>query len=255
MPAPRPTPSSSAKSVSHPLRARVWTAGRLIVLVGALGLTFGLFFLTAMRVAIHAREVRVPDIHGLSVADATSALADVGLVLKVDARHADPKVPADHVASQEPAPNTVLRRDRSVGVRVSEGQRDPVVPDLVGQPERTADIVLAQDQIQIANRAEVGTARYPAGVVVAQDPAAQDRSARVSLLVNRGEGGVTFVMPDVIGTLGLRTVDILRRRGFRVTVTAEVPYPGLPPGVIVRQTPQAGFQIGYGDPVQLEISR
>jgi beta-lactam-binding protein with PASTA domain len=62
-------------------------------------------------------------------------------------------------------------------------------------------------------------------------------------------------MPDVIGTLGLRTVDILRRRGFRVTVTAEVPYPGLPPGVIVRQTPQAGFQIGYGDPVQLEISR
>jgi beta-lactam-binding protein with PASTA domain len=138
---------------------------------------------------------------------------------------------------------------------VSEGQRDPVVPDLVGQPERTADIVLAQDQIQIANRAEIGTARYPAGVVVAQDPAAQDRSARVSLLVNRGEGGVTFVMPDVIGTLGLRTVDILRRRGFRVSVTAEVPYPGLPPGVIVRQTPQAGFQIGYGDPVQLEISR
>jgi serine/threonine-protein kinase len=241
--------------VSHPLRARVWTAGRLIVLVGALGLTFGVFFLTAMRVAIHAREVRVPDIHGLSVADATAALANVGLVLKVDARRADPKVPADHIVSQDPAANTVLRRDRSVGVRVSEGQRDPVVPDLVGQPERTADIVLAQDQIQIANRAEIGTARYPAGVVIAQDPVSQARSAHVSLLVNRGEGGTTFVMPDVIGTLGLRTVDILRRRGLRVTVTAEVPYPGLPPGVIVRQTPQAGFQIGYGDPVQLEISR
>jgi serine/threonine-protein kinase len=233
----------------------VWTAGRLIVLIGALGLTFGLFFLTAMRVAIRAREVRVPDIHGLSVADATAALANVGLVLKVDARRSDSKVPADHIVSQDPAANTVLRRDRSVGVRVSEGQRDPVVPDLVGQPERTADIVLAQDQIQVASRAEIGTARYPAGVVVAQDPVPQGRSARISLLVNRGEAGVTFVMPDVIGTLGLRTVDILRRRGFRVTVTAEVPYPGLPPGVIVRQTPQAGFQIGYGDPVQLEISR
>jgi beta-lactam-binding protein with PASTA domain len=62
-------------------------------------------------------------------------------------------------------------------------------------------------------------------------------------------------MPDVIGAQGARVVDILRRRGFRVTVGAQVPYPGLPAGIVVRQTPQAGFQIGYGDAVVLEISQ
>jgi beta-lactam-binding protein with PASTA domain len=34
-----------------------------------------------------------------------------------------------------------------------------------------------------------------------------------------------------------------------------VPYPGLQPGVVIRQSPQAGFQIGSGEPVTIEVSR
>jgi beta-lactam-binding protein with PASTA domain len=50
-------------------------------------------------------------------------------------------------------------------------------------------------------------------------------------------------------------LEVLRRRGFRVTVGAEVPYPGLPAGIVIRQTPPAGFQIDYGDAIVLEVSR
>jgi serine/threonine-protein kinase len=238
-----------------PLGARVWTVGRLLVLVAALGLTFGAFFLTALRVASHARDVAVPDVRGRSITDATAALAQAGLVLKVDLRRADPKVPIDHVLGQDPAPGSVIRRQRSVRVRVSDGQRDPVLPSVVGQPERTAEMTLAQDKIEIGSRLDVRTANYAADTVIGQDPAPRGRSATVALLVNRGEGGVSYVMPDTIGAVGSRVVDILRRKGFRVSVSAEVPYPGLPPGVVVRQTPQAGFQVGYGEAVQLELSR
>jgi beta-lactam-binding protein with PASTA domain len=149
----------------------------------------------------------------------------------------------------------VLRRQRAVRVRVSDGQRDPVVPAVVGQAERTAEIILAQAQIEIGDRAEIHAAGYPDGTVVAQDPGEKQRAAKVSLLVNRGQAGATFVMPDVIGTVGIRAVDLLRRRGFRVSASPEAPYPGLPPGVVVRQIPQAGFQIAAGDPIILELSR
>jgi serine/threonine-protein kinase len=186
---------------------------------------------------------------------ATAALADEGLVLKIELTRPDASVPADHVFSQDPGPGTVLRRERAVRVRVSQGVVSPPLPPLVGQPVRTAELTLSQAQIGIDNEAEIHTASYPADTVVAEDPPAKDQATKVALLVNRGDGDVTFVMPDVIGTLALRSVEILRRHGFRVTVAAEVPYPGLPPGVVVTQTPQAGFEIGYGDPVQLEVSR
>jgi eukaryotic-like serine/threonine-protein kinase len=233
----------------------VWTAGRLLVLSGALALTFGAFFMLSLRVTTHAREVKVPDVRGRSLADATTSLARAGLNLRVESRRADPKIPADHVLSQEPDPGTVIRRQRPVRVRLSEGQKDPIVPAVVGQAERTAEVILAQDQVEIGNRDEIRTTSYPADTVVAQDPGAKNRAAKVALLINRGDEAVTFVMPDLIGAPGSRVVEILRRKGFRVTVTAEVPYPGLPPGIVIRQTPQAGFQIGAQGSVSVEVSK
>lgn len=263
LPAGRPSDPASPRSASskpggaktRALSTRMWSAGGIVVLGIALLVTFGAFFLTGMRVANRAREVKVPSLQGLSMADANRALAEVGLVLKVEMRRPDPKVPADQVLTQDPAAGSVLRRQRQVRVRISEGQRDPAVPSVVGLAERTAEMVLAQDQIEIAERAEIRSRALETGTVVAQDPPSKVSSAKVSLLVNRGEESTAYVMPDVIGALSARVVDILRRHGFRVTVAAEVPYPGIAPGIVVRQSPQAGFRIGYGEAVQLEISR
>jgi serine/threonine-protein kinase len=254
MPAAGAPQKRSSWLARNPVGTRVWTAGRVLLLTVALGVTFGAFFLTAFRVATRAREVEVPDLRNRTVADATSALADIGLVAKIEGRRPDPKIPADRVLEQEPAPGAILRRQRSVRVRVSEGQRAPAVPSVIGQPERTAEIVLGQAGIQIGERAEIRTAGYSSDAIVGQDPPERGRAATVNLLVNRGQSGRAYVMPDVIGTYGLQVRDMLRRRGFRVSVT-ETSYPGLAPGVIVRQTPQAGFQVAEGDPIILEFSR
>jgi beta-lactam-binding protein with PASTA domain len=255
MPSERPSSRQSPRTNSHAIRTRVWSAGRVLILALALGVTFGTFFLTGMRVANRARDVRVPDLQGLPLVEATQASRSAGLELRIEARRADGTVPRDHVIAQEPEPGSTLRRQRAVRVRVSDGQQAPVVPVVVGQNERTAEMVLSQEKIEVGGRVEIRTNAYATGVVVAQDPAGSQQAAKVTLLVNRGESGAGFVMPDVIGAQGARVVDVLRRRGFRVTVGAQVPYPGLPAGIVVRQTPQAGFQIGYGDAVVLEISQ
>jgi len=74
-------------------------------------------------------------------------------------------------------------------------------------------------------------------------------------VVNRGERGASYVMPDLIGVNGDRAADILRSRSFRVAVVGSNPYPGVAAGVVIRQSPQAGFQIGPGEPISLEVSR
>jgi beta-lactam-binding protein with PASTA domain len=245
----------SPRTSSGDLRTRVWGAGRLLVLVVALGITFGVFFLTGMRVANRARNVDVPSLTGLHLDAARQLAESAGLTLQIESRRPDATVAVDHVLTQEPSAGTVLRRQRAIRVQVSEGQQDPVVPVVVGQNERTAEMALVQLGIDSGPNAEIRTGAYAAGVVVAQDPPADQQSSRVALLINRGESGSGFVMPDVIGTAGPQVVEILRRHGFRVTVGATVPYPGLPSGIVVRQTPQAGFQIGYGDAVLLELSQ
>jgi beta-lactam-binding protein with PASTA domain len=92
-------------------------------------------------------------------------------------------------------------------------------------------------------------------VVVAQEPPANTAGTRVALLVNRGEQAITYVMPDLIGVNGERAAAVLREHGFRLAVVGSTPYPGVPPGIVVRQSPQAGFQIGPDEPISIEVSR
>jgi serine/threonine-protein kinase len=252
-----PLPLTSAARVPpSPLGTRVWTAGRLLLLAAALVTTYFVFFLTAMRVATRAREVKVPDVRGKSVTEASTAIANAGLSLRIDPmRRVDPTVPADHVLAQDLEPGTVVRRPRAVRIHVSEGPRAPVVPALVGLSERAAQISATQEGLQVASVAEVRTTDYPPGVVIAQDPPAKGRGSTITLLVNRSQEGVRYVMPDLIGTPARRVADILRRDGFLVAITSETPYPGLPADVVIRQTPQAGFQIAFGEPISLEVSR
>jgi beta-lactam-binding protein with PASTA domain len=225
------------------------------VIFAALGVTFGVFFLAAARVASRAREVAVPDLRGRSIPDASAVLAQIGLVLRIDeVRRADAKVPENHILSQEPEVGTVLRRQRAVRVRVSDGQRAPLVPSVVGAPVRTAEMALADDQVAVTSRAEIRTADYAAGMVVAQDPPPKSRAAGVALLVNRRDDVEGYVMPDLIGTVADRTIAILRGQSFRVS-SSEVVSPGLPAGVVVRQSPQAGFRITSFQTVTLEVSK
>jgi eukaryotic-like serine/threonine-protein kinase len=238
------------------LRTRVWSAGKLLLLVSALVATYVLFAAASMRLALRAREVQVPDFTNRTANEATGTAAGLGLALKVDeSRRTDAKVAAGHVLAQDPAPGSTARRQRTVRVWLSAGPRASTVPALTGESERTAQLRLSQDGCALTSISEIRSEDYPPDVVVAQEPPPKTAGSRVSLLVNRGERGASYVMPDLIGVNGDRAAEVFRQRGFRVAVVGSNPYPGIPAGVVLRQNPQAGFQIAAGEPISLEVSR
>jgi serine/threonine-protein kinase len=238
------------------LPSRVWSLGKFFVLLGALGLTFLAFFGVSMRMALWAREVEVPALVGRTVGEATSTLAQLDMALRVDEnQRPDDRIEAGRVMQQEPAAGVTSRRQRTVRVWVSSGPRRTVVPALVGQSERAAHMRLQQDGVTISSVSEFRSAEYPADVVVAQNPAASSRAPEVSILLNRGEQGAAYVMPDVIGVDGERAAEALRRQGFRVSIVGTQPYPGVPAGTVVRQQPASGFCVAASDSISLEVSR
>jgi beta-lactam-binding protein with PASTA domain len=240
----------------EPLRTRVWNYGKILLLAGALAATFFLFAGIAMRVAVRAREVTVPTLIGKSVAEATADLSALDLQLRVDeGRRPDPKVPAGHVLGQDPTPGSPARRQRSIRVWLSAGAHIARAPNLLGETQRSAEIRLAQEGLLVGSVSEIRSAFYPPDIVVAQDPPASTETSDVRLLVNRGEDRAAYVMPDLIGLNGDRAAELMRNRGFRVSITAREASPSIPPGVVVRQTPAGGYQVHPGDAIALEVSR
>jgi len=94
----------------------------------------------AMRLAIHGREAVVPELTGLTVAEASDLAAHQGLRLNLENRFYSADVTAGRVLAQDPAPGARVRRDWPVRVTESLGSQRVTVPDLTGKSERAAAV-------------------------------------------------------------------------------------------------------------------
>src|SRR5262245_9698891 len=161
------------------LSTRVWGAGKRVLLAGALALTYFLFALASMRLALKTRDVVVPPLGGKTVAEAGAVLGAAGLNLRVEeARRGDTALPAGQIVSQDPQPGVKTRRERSVKVWISAGPRSTTVPSLLGESQRAAEMRARQDGLQVASVAEVRSGDYTPDTIIGQSPPPKTSGAR-----------------------------------------------------------------------------
>ena len=89
--------------------------------------------LTAMRFAIHGREVAIPDLVGKTPAEARRVAEDIGLQLEVERQFYSPSVAEGRILSQLPPAGTQVRRGWQVRVAESLGPQRVEIPNVLGQ--------------------------------------------------------------------------------------------------------------------------
>jgi len=100
---------------------------------------------TVVRVVVSSGPAPrvVPDLTGLSPADATARLEAEGLVVAVLPEEFSPRVPAGAVARQDPPPGSSLQRGATVSIVISKGQDLVVVPPLADLTQQQVADTLA----------------------------------------------------------------------------------------------------------------
>ncbi len=231
-------------------------AGNALLGIGLL-VTLATSALFTMRVVLDSRDVAVPSLAGRSVREAEALLGPRGLALRIEGRRHDPGVPADRVVAQEPPPGATLKSHRAVRLWLSLGPKRVSVPRVEGESVRTARATLEQAGIPVARVIEVRD-RAPEGTVLVQRPPAGESDLAddgASLLVSRGPRDVSYVMPDLIGKDAQQVLAILERAGLKVTDVRYRSYPGIAPGIVLRQTPAAGQRVSSRAALSLDISK
>jgi serine/threonine-protein kinase len=222
----------------------------------ALLLTAGASALVTMRAVLTSQEVVVPSLLEKRIPEAGALSSRAGLLVRVEGKRNDPRVPPDRIVAQEPQAGARLKAHRSIRVWLSLGPRRQRVPAVEGQSVRTARIALEQVQVAVARVAGV---EDPAeeGTILVQRPAAGEVESigdGVSLLVSRGPGGRDYIMPDLIGRKAEDVLDGLRLAGLKVADIRYRIYPGLAPGIVLHQTPAAGHRVSPRSTVSLDVS-
>jgi len=237
-----------------PFARGLWSAGRLLLLLAALGMTFTGSAVLGLRIALRSREVPVPDLIGQSVETATERLAAAGLTLRVDAsRREHPGIAPDRIALQDPAPGASARRPRAVRVWLKATVRAILIPDFTGGTERTARIRADQAGVRL-DPSTIPDGR-PSGTVIAQWPPAGAPGDVVRLVISAGPQAWPVLMPDVTGQDSARVTEDLTVAGLHVLLTARRRPVGVPAGLIAAQQPPGGSPAAPTATITLEVYR
>jgi beta-lactam-binding protein with PASTA domain len=163
----------------------------------------------AMRLAIHGREVKVPDLSHMTISEASRKASSMGLRLQLENKFYSPDVPPGQILAQFPAAGITVRRQWPVRVTESLGSQQVSIPDLKGQGERSVAINLKRLGLELGTVGHIATPGAP-GVVVAQTPPPNAQGVdrpRVSVLLSApaedsadsADSGDGYVMPSLVG--------------------------------------------------------
>jgi beta-lactam-binding protein with PASTA domain len=242
----------------------------LVMLLVAVGL---LAAITTMHFAIHGAEVQVPALRGMTVADARSETAGLGLNLNVDNRYYSGEVAAGHILTQSPEPGAVVRREWRVRVSESLGPQKVEVPDTVGREERVAALMLRRVGLEVGVTARLPYGNAAEGTILAQDPPGHAQGIErpsINLLVAAPVDDTIdgFVMPDLAGLPIVVAQAQLTRVGIKSAPPTYIDVPIGPvgtgdepvrplvkPGAVVAQQPVAGLRVDQTTTVKLVVAK
>lgn len=233
---------------------------RVAVVVLSLAALFGVGYLAAAEwifpassAAESSQLVEVPDLVGLTGAEAREALGAADLEYRLGSEIPHRQAPEGAVLAQSPLPGQFARPGAPVSVTLSLGPDRRVVPDLRGLSDRQGAIVL--ERLGFRTATDSANSAVERGRVVGTRPESGTEltlPADVTVVVSRGPDVVE--VPDLVG---LHVDDVERRLEAAGLVLGEVQYDPearAAPGRVVGQAPAPDFALRAGGRVSVRVA-
>jgi serine/threonine-protein kinase len=149
-----------------------WEKGLVILQDPAPGSKIRVTKVVQVIVSSGSQTVVVPDIQGKSLEATTDLLRQAGLGKGKSTQIHTAKYSAGRIIAQKPSPESIVERNTSVGLLISQGDREDryLMPDLIG---RRADTVISKLKELDFRVADIHYVYYPglaSGIIVKQSP-------------------------------------------------------------------------------------
>ena len=198
----------------------------------------------------------VPDVVGMTQEDAIAKLKESGFQYTIEGIYSK-DVDEGEVAEQSPDGNALSPVSVVVKLKVSKGQDEIEVPNVVGSSENESRSVL-KAQGFIVEVAKEFSKEVPLGDVIRQEPGAGEKllpGEKVLIIVSDGEQLVKIKMPNLIGkTLTSAEQSLNASKLILGSVTNEESGDYLP-GQVIKQSVKPGIDIQQGSTVDVVIAK
>jgi serine/threonine-protein kinase len=210
---------------------------------------------TAVNLVISAgvEQVKVPNVAGMTEADAILELEKTGLDVALPVTRAfSLDVAEGLVISSDPPVDAMVAKSSKVVLVVSKGTELVKVPDVTNMKRAQAEKALT-DALFNVKVSEDFSDTVQKGSVISQRPDAGvsvDAGSTIEIVVSKGPAPVT--VPDVTDMSVEDATDDLERLGLKVSVSY---VDSMEDGIVINQSPLPGTQVAKGTTVTLTVGK
>ncbi|MEY4276208.1 MAG: hypothetical protein RIS26_671 [Actinomycetota bacterium] len=190
--------------------------------------------------------VKVPDLKGKNLADATATLVGAGFVLG-DVSSFFNVEPLGNIYDYSGSDGLMVPEGSKVDLKVSLG----AIPVVAGLTLQAATDALKLVGLEVGNTTESYSDTVPKGNVIDVVPSQGDlgKGSKIDLNISKGTNKVT--VPNVVGQRILAAQDILKNLGLKVLVDTNLPNSQWGLKNVKSTNPAAGTVVRVGDTVTL----
>ncbi len=210
----------------------------------------------ALVISKGPENVTVPNVVGITQAQAQDALVAAGLLLGTVTTAFSDTVAAGIVMEQAPSPGATVPSGNTIDVVLSKGPATVPVPNVVGMNQAQAQTALAALGLVLGTVTSEFSATVTAGLVLSQTPASATSVASgsaVALVLSKGPQ--TATVPSVVGATQTVAQNTLVASGLMLGAVTSEFSDSVAAGLVLSQTPAPGSMVSLGSAVAVVLSK
>ena len=199
-------------------------------------------------ISLGPKQLRVPEVSGLSAEEAKKLLTDSGFVVG-SSKNFFGEAPQGQVLGLSAPAGAILNQGSVLDIRISVGPL-PIVSGLTADQAREllATVAIEVEQVEVFNnQIPQGQA---VGLVISEDPLPENGKATLEISL----GPEIVVMPNTVGETIAAAKTLLENLGLLVVVDTNQLSSNFGIAKVKQQTPQPGSEVRVGDSVTI-VSR
>ncbi len=201
-------------------------------------------------------DIIVPSLIGDHKDEALRTLEALGLKMEIQANIISNEWPKDYIVSQTYDEGYRLKPGASVGVTVSKGAKQILVPDVTTMSVDAAKIEIEKNGLKFDLKEEASSL-VPKGEIVRQDPLFNTEIGEgevVTVYISTGSPDGIVEVPNIMSYGELQARDVITKANL-IPVVTYAEKTTEPEGKILGQTPEAGAQVSELTEVTIIVNK
>ncbi|SEF67764.1 serine/threonine protein kinase [Caloramator fervidus] len=234
-------------------KRNIWLLG-YILLIFIIIAAFGYY---AFNKFFAVKDVKVPNVVGMSQEQARKILSENNLIMEIDSTQ-NSDLPEGTVISTIPEQGMTVKENTVVKVIISSGPKLISVPDLKGLDLISAETLIRNNKLTIGNIDKQYSDTIPKGCIISQSPEhgmSVKEGTSINLVISEGPQIKIVKVPNILGMTLSQADSVLKSLGLK---RGDVKYgydPNYKDGQIIMQSVADGVEVKQGTVIDVVVNK